>query len=35
MGFRLEELNVIDVKFLYGCQTPTIILIHQVNCKIV
>ena len=27
--FRLEELHVIDVQFLYGCQTPTIILVHQ------
>ncbi|KAK2188211.1 hypothetical protein NP493_140g03066 [Ridgeia piscesae] len=28
-NIRLEELNVIDVQFLHGCQTPTIILIHQ------
>lgn len=27
--FRLEELNVIDIKFLHGCSLPTIILIHQ------
>ena len=26
---RLEELSVIDIKFLHGCSTPTIILIHQ------
>ncbi|XP_074660868.1 DNA damage-binding protein 1-like [Tubulanus polymorphus] len=28
-NIRLEELNVIDIQFLHGCQTPTIILIHQ------
>ncbi|XP_014678579.1 PREDICTED: DNA damage-binding protein 1-like [Priapulus caudatus] len=28
-NIRLEELNVIDVKFLYGCPVPTIILVHQ------
>lgn len=27
--FRLEETNVVDIKFLHGCSTPTIILIHQ------
>ena len=27
--FRLEELNVIDVQFLHGCNVPTIILVHQ------
>ena len=30
--FRLEELNVIDVQFLHGCRTPTILLVHQVSC---
>ncbi|KAF6018031.1 DDB1 [Bugula neritina] len=28
-NLRLEELNVIDIKFLHGCNTPTIIIIHQ------
>ncbi|KAI0234301.1 DNA damage-binding protein 1 [Lamellibrachia satsuma] len=28
-NIRLEELNVIDVQFLHGCQMPTIILVHQ------
>lgn len=26
---RLEELTVIDIKFLHDCTTPTIILVHQ------
>ncbi|XP_055957919.1 DNA damage-binding protein 1 [Patella vulgata] len=26
---RLEELTVIDMNFLYGCQIPTVILVHQ------
>ncbi|ESO97964.1 hypothetical protein LOTGIDRAFT_209160 [Lottia gigantea] len=26
---RLEELTVIDMNFLYGCQQPTVILVHQ------
>nr|XP_054761205.1 DNA damage-binding protein 1-like [Lytechinus pictus] len=26
---RLEELNVIDVQFLYGCHQPTIVFLHQ------
>ena len=30
-NIRLEELNVIDVAFLHGCSTPTIILVHQVR----
>ncbi|XP_071476122.1 DNA damage-binding protein 1-like [Diadema antillarum] len=28
-NIRLEELNVIDVQFLYGCQQPTIVFLHQ------
>ncbi|KAK6191190.1 hypothetical protein SNE40_002928 [Patella caerulea] len=28
---RLEELTVIDMNFLYGCQIPTVILVHQVK----
>lgn len=28
-NIRLEELTVIDIQFLHGCQVPTIILIHQ------
>lgn len=28
-NIRLEELNVIDVQFLHGCNVPTIILVHQ------
>ncbi|XP_013398068.1 DNA damage-binding protein 1 isoform X2 [Lingula anatina] len=28
-NIRLEELYVIDVQFLFGCQVPTIILVHQ------
>ncbi|BFZ05163.1 hypothetical protein BsWGS_08202 [Bradybaena similaris] len=27
-SIRLEELNVIDMAFLYGCQNPTVALIH-------
>jgi DNA damage-binding protein 1 len=30
-NIRLEELNVIDVQFLHGCATPTIILVHEVS----
>lgn len=30
---RLEELTVIDIQFLHGCTTPTLILIHQVKPK--
>lgn len=29
-NIRLEELHVIDVKFLYGCQAPTICFVYQV-----
>lgn len=29
-NIRLEELQVIDVKFLYGCQAPTICFVYQV-----
>ncbi|XP_030845179.1 DNA damage-binding protein 1 [Strongylocentrotus purpuratus] len=28
-NIRLEELNVIDVQFLYGCHQPTIVFLHQ------
>ncbi|XP_071830754.1 DNA damage-binding protein 1-like [Apostichopus japonicus] len=28
-NIRLEELNVIDVAFLHGCQVPTIAFVHQ------
>lgn len=27
--FRMEELSVQDVEFLYGCSNPTLIVIHQ------
>lgn len=30
-NIRLEELHVIDVKFLYGCQAPTICFVYQVQ----
>ena len=30
-NIRLEELIVIDVKFLYGCQVPTICFVYQVR----
>lgn len=29
-NIRLEELQVIDVHFLYGCQAPTVCFIYQV-----
>ena len=29
-NIRLEELHVIDVKFLDGCQAPTICFVYQV-----
>lgn len=32
-NIRLEELQVIDVKFLYGCQAPTICFVYQVPCS--
>lgn len=35
LSLRLEELTVIDIQFLHGCQVPTIILIHQVIYKII
>lgn len=28
-NIRLEELHVIDVKFLYSCQAPTICFVYQ------
>lgn len=27
----MEDVNVQDVEFLYGCSSPTLILIHQDN----
>lgn len=29
-NIRLEELQVIDVHFLFGCQAPTVCFIYQV-----
>jgi hypothetical protein len=29
--FRLEELQVLDIKFLYGCSKPTIVVLYQVT----
>jgi hypothetical protein len=29
--FRLEELQVLDIKFLYGCSKPTIGVLYQVH----
>ncbi|RVW39468.1 DNA damage-binding protein 1 [Vitis vinifera] len=31
MLFRLEELQVLDIKFLYGCSKPTIVVLYQDN----
>ncbi|KAK3726388.1 hypothetical protein QZH41_016253 [Actinostola sp. cb2023] len=28
-NIRLEELHVIDIQFLYGCEAPTIVFIYQ------
>lgn len=28
---RLEELQVLDIKFLYGCAKPTIVVLYQVS----
>ena len=28
-NIRLEELNVLDLKFLHGCAKPTLALLHQ------
>lgn len=28
-SLRMEEMNVLDVEFLHGCSTPTLIVIHQ------
>lgn len=33
-NIRLEELQVIDVHFLYGCQAPTVCFIYQVSNKV-
>ncbi|XP_022727310.1 DNA damage-binding protein 1a isoform X2 [Durio zibethinus] len=30
-NIRLEELQVLDVKFLYGCSKPTIVVLYQDN----
>ncbi|XP_068656195.1 DNA damage-binding protein 1a-like [Aristolochia californica] len=30
-NIRLEELQVLDIKFLYGCQKPTIVVLYQDN----
>ncbi|GJP48061.1 hypothetical protein CLOM_g7334 [Closterium sp. NIES-68] len=30
-NIRLEELQVIDIKFLYGCERPTIAVLYQDN----
>lgn len=27
--YRMEEISVQDVEFLYGCSNPTLIVIHQ------
>jgi len=32
--FRLEELQVLDIKFLYGCSKPTIVVLYQVSNSI-
>lgn len=32
-NIRLEELQVIDVHFLYGCQAPTVCFIYQVGLR--
>jgi DNA damage-binding protein 1 len=29
-NIRLEELQVLDIKFLYGCSKPTIAVLYQV-----
>ncbi|KAJ8449900.1 hypothetical protein Cgig2_029262 [Carnegiea gigantea] len=29
-NIRLEELQVLDIKFLYGCSRPTIVVLYQV-----
>lgn len=28
---RMEQMNVLDIAFLYGCAQPTIAFIHQSN----
>ncbi|XP_074558641.1 DNA damage-binding protein 1a [Curcuma longa] len=30
-NIRLEELQVLDIKFLYGCSRPTIVVLYQDN----
>ncbi|KAF2317850.1 hypothetical protein GH714_041167 [Hevea brasiliensis] len=30
-NIRLEELQVLDIKFLYGCSKPTIVVLYQDN----
>lgn len=34
MFCRLEELQVLDIKFLYGCPKPTIVVLYQVQASI-
>ena len=29
MSYRIEELCIQDVSFLYGCSSPTVVIIHQ------
>nr|GEU46573.1 DNA damage-binding protein 1 [Tanacetum cinerariifolium] len=31
LRLRLEELQVLDIKFLYGCPKPTIVVLYQDN----
>lgn len=31
LAHRLEELQVLDIKFLYGCAKPTIAVLYQVH----
>jgi hypothetical protein len=33
MTGRLEELQVLDIKFLYGCAKPTIAVLYQVGSR--
>ena len=29
LGCRLDEVEVLDMKFLYGCETPTLAILHH------
>ncbi|CAM0881522.1 unnamed protein product [Alopecurus aequalis] len=31
LNIRLEELLVLDIKFLYGCERPTVVVLYQDN----